>query len=217
MNRDEWLANRLDLGLNEAEVFGIEYVPEGHEARLLVDVQSLLDGGRGDPDPRRVVVMSGVSSVEVWLRRGSSGSEGTVRMDSLEAVAAFFESLSWSGPMYGWAFVDIQDPREEWPDDPSLKLVASPTRAAHTLRWFNECGRDEDGTPVPYLLEGIVFYESIRIDRADGSHLTIDEFAADAKRSWDLLENRAEREAVQLQRQTAATPLSWATTRDMSA
>jgi hypothetical protein len=138
---DQGLIDQLDLALNESTVCGLRYDADLGEARLLIEVEALPEVGPIDRDPRRAVVMSSVESIEVTVRRDRVGGYGpVVPLGSLDDLEQFFAGLSWAHPMYGWEFVDVAVPGPAWQVEPSLRVKPGRGVAAHSLRWFTECG-----------------------------------------------------------------------------
>jgi hypothetical protein len=88
-----------------------------------------------------VVVFSNASSVEVILRADRRDGLGPVQsVESMDALEAFFASLEQADAMYGWAFIDGDDVGDDWNVTPSLRRSTQQEIAAHTFRWFTECG-----------------------------------------------------------------------------
>lgn len=109
----EWgqeLVDQLDLALNESQAGGLRFDADAAEARLLIEVLALPEVGPIDRDPRRVLVLSGVSSIEVILRADRGGALGPVLpLESLDALERFFTSLAQADAMYGWSFIDVEN------------------------------------------------------------------------------------------------------------
>ena len=211
MEWDQGLIDQLDLALNESTVCGLRYDAERREARLLVEVEALPEVGPMDPDPRRVIVMSSVESIEVTVRSDRVDGYGPVLpLGSLDDVEQFFAGLSWAHPMYGWEFVDVTDPGPAWQVEPSLRLRPGGGLAAHSLRWFTECGSaGRTGEPHSYVLQGIVWFAELRIERADGSSLPVERFLADGARWWKGFRAGDSRLSAQGQREAASAALRW--------
>jgi hypothetical protein len=211
----EWgleLADRLDLALNESQVCGLSFDTDAAEARLLVEVLALPETGPLEWDPRRVLVMSGVASIEVILRADLDDRLGPVLpMESLGALEKFFTSLGQADAMYGWKFIDRRDVGEDWDVPASLSAMSSePQAASHTLHWFTECGR-----PGPkqdwerFYLQGVIRFGNLRVERADARLVSLEEFVADGRRWWDAFEGRDSRLSGKAQRQAQAGAASW--------
>ena len=82
--------------------------------------------------------------------------------------------------------------------------------AAHSLRWFTECGSaGGTGEPHSYVLQGIVWFGELRIERADGSRLPVERFAADGARWWKAFGEGDSRLSAQGQREAASAALRW--------
>jgi hypothetical protein len=71
-----------------------------------------------------------------------------------------------------------------------------PGPGSHSLDWISECGRQEDGDPVGYCIEGTVQFEDVEVLRADLTPQPLDQFTADADRYWKALHRRDERLSV---------------------
>jgi len=208
---DQGLIDRLDLALNESTVCGLRYDAERGQARLLVEVEALPEVGSIDRDPRRAIVLSSVESIEVTVRRDRVGGYGPVLpLGSLDDLEQFFAGLSWAHPMYGWEFVDVSDPGPAWRVEPSLRVRHGGGVATHSLRWFTECssagGASEPGS---YVLQGVVWFAELRIERADGSSLPLEGFLADGARWWKAFRQGDSRLSVQGQREAASASLRW--------
>jgi hypothetical protein len=102
-------------------------------------------------------------------RAGQTGYGPVIPLSGLDVVEDFFASLSWSGAMYGWKFLDDPSLTRDWPARPSLTVEVRPGTASHSLSWFNECGRTEGDTSASYLIEGTVTFENLQVMRADAA------------------------------------------------
>lgn len=134
--------------------------------------------------------------MSILLRRDRAGQTGygpVIPLSGLDVVEDFFASLSWSGAMHGWKFLD----------DPSL------TRDWPSLYWFNECGRTEGDTSASYLIEGTVTFENLQVMRADTAPQRLDEFIADGQRQWQAVFGHDERLSVEAQRAAQDGAPSW--------
>ena len=209
----EWgqdLVDQLDLALNESQVCGLSFDAEAAEARLFIEVLSLPEAGPIDRDPRRVLVLVGVSSVEVILRADRDGALGPVLpLESLDALERFFSSLGQADAMYGWSFIDRENADEDWNVPASLTAACSEA-AGHTLHWFTECGRpgpEEDWER--FVVQGVIRFVSLRIEHGGGRPVPLEEFLADARRWWDAFERKDSRLSADAQRQAQARAASW--------
>lgn len=206
------LADGLDLALNEAQVCGLSFDADAAEARLLVEVLALPQAGPADRDPRRALVLSGVASVEVILRADRAGGLGPVLpLESVDALERFFASLGQADAMYGWEFIDRGDAGQSWDVPASLTAMSSePQAAAHTLHWFTECGKpgpDEDWER--FFLQGVIWFGSLRVERANGRPVSLKEFVADGRRWWDAFERRDSRLSADAQLRAQAGAARW--------
>lgn len=205
----EWgqsLIDKLDAALNEASVRGFAF--DGDEARLLLEVLALTEDGRVDPDVRRVIVMSGVGRIDIRLRldEPEPGPGPLIPVPSLDALQRFFDSLTFAHSMYGWAFVDVQDPNQWWSGETSLSVPGSSAATdSHTLLWFTECG---DGTKV-YALGGIVAFTTMSVERANGSPIALQEFADDGARWWKAFSAGDPQVSGQAQQATSQAAQVW--------
>jgi len=216
MGWDPSLIRALNAALNEATVRGIDYIGARDEVRLLVDVCALPAEGPMDADPRRVLVLCEVAVIEVVLRTDRSSERPAygpvIPLANMADVAEFASSLSWMHPMCGWDFIDTEGFRTDFPSTPSLAVRAPALRPAHSLFWFTECGRQEGRASVAYCLEGVVYFQALRVERADGSPVPVVEFAEDGERWWKAFFQHDARVSVQAQREAAEARLSWRTT-----
>jgi hypothetical protein len=108
-----------------------------------------------------------------------------------------------------WNGTDAQPLTRDWPFRPSLTVDIRPGAGAHTLFWFNECGREEDGTGGAYCLEGTVAFEGLAVLRSDATPQPLDVFIADGCRYWEALHGRDERLSVTAQRTAQDGTPSW--------
>lgn len=106
----------VDTALNEADVLGVRLDPSGAWCDLLLHVLALPLAGPTDPDARRVLRLISPARVAVVLREervvpreervSGIGFGPVIPLAGLAAVEEFFASLTWSGSMYGWKFLD---------------------------------------------------------------------------------------------------------------
>lgn len=214
MDLDDATRAAVDVALNEAEVLGLRMDTSDACCDLLLHVCALPDTGPLDRDPRRLLRLTSPSQVDVVLRPdrvGLSGYGPAVPLDGLDQVEAFFGSLSWTGSMYGWKFLDDPAATDDWPTKPSLSLDLRSGAGSHSMYWFNECGRVEDGTQVAYCIEGIVSFEDLAVLRGDGTPQPLTEFIADGARYWEALHSGDERLGIAAQRVAQDTTPSWRT------
>ncbi|MFD8499224.1 hypothetical protein [Amycolatopsis sp. NPDC059657] len=178
----------LNVALNEATVLGLRPRPDGGVA-LLLDVVALPE----TPDSRRVLIMSGVSRVRVLARRENVG-EGygpPIPLVDFDAVEAFFASISQPMSMYGWEFLDSPGLTHDWPPSVSFEVQPSAGPGSHSLYWFNEGGLDSgQGGYTPHCIEGTIEFETLAVTYADGTPLSLADFAAAGKRWWDAFYKR---------------------------
>ena len=142
-------------------------------------------------------------------RAGSAGYGPVIPLADLGAVEDFYASLSWSGSMYGWKFLDDPSLTHDWPAQPSLTVDVCPGAGSHSLYWFNECGRDEGDTNVAYFIEGTVTFEDLEVLRADATPQPLEEFIAEGHRYWEALHSCDARLSVEAQRAAQDGTPSW--------
>lgn len=179
----------LDVALNESTVVGLRTRADGAVV-LLAHVLTLPYDG----DPRRALVFGGVTRNRVLLRRG----EEVLPLADVAAAHAFLSGVQWDGQLCGWAFVDRPDLVADWPATVSLDLGGGP--GAHSLFWFNECGRDG----VSHCVEGVVDFTTFAVERADGTPVPLPDFVDGGRRFWQSL-SASEEAARDAQRMT----ISW--------
>jgi hypothetical protein len=149
--------------------------------------------------------MSAVSSVEIILREDTPEGLGPVLpLASLDEVEALFRTVRWAHSMYGWAFIDITDISDQWLVRPSLVVPGKQSHAAHTLHWFTECGGGEGEDMMAYYLQGAIRFDGLRVERADGTPIPVNEFVAAGDRWWKAFSERDGRLSVQAQKDDAA-------------
>jgi hypothetical protein len=81
MDLTEALVADLNVALNESDPCGLSYDRDACEARFLLEVLALPRDGPVDPDPRRALVLRGVSALCVWLEQESPGGGGPHHCD----------------------------------------------------------------------------------------------------------------------------------------
>jgi hypothetical protein len=201
------LPGDLEMALNEATVAGLRAEPDA-AVSLLLHVLALPEEGPPDPDTRRALVFSGVSRVRVLLRHDEPGEVDygpALPLADLAAVEEFFASLSRTGDLYGWEFLDAPDLVADWPAEVSLDLLLGPAVAGtHSLYWFNECGAPGGS----FCVEGLVEFTDMSARHADGAALAIEDFVADGRRWWQAFRAGDPRVAPAAQRARPAPP-SW--------
>jgi hypothetical protein len=62
--------------------------------------------------------------------------------------------------------------------------------AAHSLFWFTEGRRDDDGL---YCIEGVIDFDDLEVRYADGRDEPVEQFIGDGRRWWDGLFGRGGR------------------------
>jgi hypothetical protein len=212
MEWDRELLHRLDDALNESQVCGLSFDPEAAEARLFLEVLALPETGPIDRDLRRVLILSGVFSSEVILRADRDDALGPVLpLESLDALERFFSSLGQAEAMYGWEFIDRESVGEDWNVPASLTAASiRPQAAGHTLHWFTECGRPgPEGDWERYLLQGVIRFADLRIERADARPVPLEEFVADGRRWWVALRSGDSRLSSDAQQPAQASAAGW--------
>jgi hypothetical protein len=209
---DEGTRDDVDMALNEADVLGLRLEPAGAWCDLLLHVVALPETGPAGPDARRILRLTSPAEVTVVLRamRPAPEQHGPViPLAGLDAVEDFFASLSWSDSMYGWKFLDDPSRAGDWPAQPSLAISPRPGPGSHSLYWFSECGRQEDGDPAGCCIEGTVQFEDLEVLRADLTPQPLDQFTADADRYWKALHRRDEQLSVAAQQAAQTATPSW--------
>jgi hypothetical protein len=209
---DEETRGDVEVALNEADVLGIQLDPSGAWCNLLLHVLTLPEAGPLDPDARRILRLTVPAQLRVLLRADQTGSAGygpVIPLADLDAVEDFFASLNWSGPMYGWKFLDDPSLTHDWPLPPSLTVAVRPGAGPHSLYWFNECGREEGDTNVAYCIEGTVTFQDLEILHADATLQPLNEFIAGGRRHWQALHSRDARLSVEAQRAAQNGTPSW--------
>lgn len=208
---DEETRGHLEVALNEADVLGIRLDPSGAWCDLLLHVLALPETGPIDPDARRILRLAAPAQLRVMLRpeTGTAGYGPVIPLAGLDAVEDFFASLSWSGSMYGWKFLDRPSLTHDWPAQPSLTVAVREGAGSHSLYWFNQCRREEADTSVAYCIEGTVTFEDLEILRADATPQPLDEFIAAGLNFWQALHSRDPRLSVEAQRAAQDGTPSW--------
>lgn len=198
------LTNDLNTSLNEATVVGVDLDPAAATARVLVHVLALPENGPIDHDPRRALTFTDVSNFQVLLRPDPFGGDfgPAIPIQDLDELASLFARLGRFQPMYGWRFLNNLDLTDDWPPEPSLKLRLRPQPAAHSLYWFTECIENDDS----YCLEGIICFDDLQIERADGTPVSVRRFAANGRRWWTGLYGNDPRVSGQAQIATTDGP-----------
>jgi hypothetical protein len=207
---DRQLVTDLNVALDEATVQGVRWGPTTKQVKILLCVLALPECGPADPDPRRMLILSGVDSLQVLLRRDRLGTIDygpPICLPDQQALDDFFTSLAFSDSMYGGKALDDPSPTDDWPARPSLVLRFRAESGPHSFYWFTDCGREEPGGTVLYRLEGLVRFTSLAIERADGSRINAREFADAGQRWWTARCGDDPRVSARAQRELGA--LSW--------
>jgi hypothetical protein len=193
----------LNQALNEATVAGLRLRPDGTVV-VLLHVLALPEHGPVDPDTRRALILSGVSTARVLLRRERPADSlrygPAIPLRDFDAVEEFFASIAVSGSMYGWKFLDGPDLTEDWPTVISLEHTREPAAAAHSLHWFNECGLPALDGYLSHCIEGVVDFTDLAVERFDGSPIPVEEFIAAGTHWWRALFRADPRLSVKAQR-----------------
>lgn len=212
MQWDDETRRAAEVALNEADVLGVRLEPSGAWCELFLHVLALPENGPLDPDARRILRLMSPAQVRILLRADRTASSGygpVIPLAGLDAAEDFFASLSWSGSMYGWQFLDDPSLTHDWPAQPSLTIDIRSGAGSHSLFWFNECGRDEGSTKVAYCIEGNVTFEDLEVLRADATPQPLDEFISEGHRYWQALHSHDERLSVAAQRTAQDGTPSW--------
>lgn len=212
MQRGDERRAGIDVALNEADVLGVRLDQAGAWCDLFLHVLALPEAGPLDRDARRILRLTMPGQVRVLLRPDRVEPDGygpVIPLSGLDAVEDFFASLSWSGAMYGWKFLDDPSLTRDWPARPSLTVQIRPGQAPHSLYWFNECGRTEADASAAYCIEGTVTFQDLEVMRADASPQQLDEFIADGQRHWQALHHRDPRLSVEAQQSAQDGTPSW--------
>ena len=200
----------MDTALNESEVLGVRLEPSGGWCDLLLHVLALPEAAPIDPDARRILRLTSPAQVKILLRTDLMDGYGPViPLGGLDAIEEFFASLSWSGSIYGWKFLDAPSLTNDWPAETSLTVDIRPSTALHSLYWFNECGRHEGETTVGYCIEGTVTFESLEVLRADATPQPLHEFISEGQNYWRALHRSDQRLSGQAQRASQSGTPSW--------
>jgi hypothetical protein len=150
-------------------------------------VKAADDRGLPDPDPIRVLTFGQARTLRVLLRPhwvGRLHHGRTIPLADQRALASFLGSLTFAGPMHGGRALDDPSPTDDWPATPSLAVTWATGPAPHCFYWFTECGREEPGGLVGYLLEGAVRFGDLSVARDDGTPVPVTELAAAGLRWW---------------------------------
>lgn len=133
-----------------------------------------------------------------------------VPLVDVEAADRWLASMTYVESMYGWCFVDTEAFRGGWPDTPSLVVQTRRARGhrSHSLYWFAECN-DGHQPPGRYLIEGVVYFDYLHVERADGTHITAQAFADDGTRWWQAFRAGEDRVNVAAQRQAGSSTPRW--------
>lgn len=209
---DEEMRVAVEVALNEADVLGVRLGACGAWCDVLLHVVALPAGGPLGPDARRILRLAWPAQLRVVLRADRPGQGGygpVIPLAGLGAVEAFFASLSWSGSMYGWKFLDDPSLTHDWPARPSLAVDVRPGGGSHSLYWFSECGREEGGTTVAYCIEGTVTFEDLEVLRAGAAPQPLEEFIAEGHRYWEALHRGDARLSAAAQRAAQDGTPSW--------
>ena len=201
---DPPLITDLNVALDEAVVQGVRIDRPAGQVRVLLQVLTLPAEGPADPDPRRAVILTGVSQSRVLLRRDRTGAipfGPPIPLADQQALDDFFASLTFADATHGGRMLDDPSPTDDWPATPSLVVPFPAQPADHYLHWFTECGREEPGGTIGYHLEGLIQFDTLAIERADSTPVGIRDFAAAGRRWWIARHNNDPRVSARAQRQ----------------
>jgi hypothetical protein len=169
----------IGIALNEADWVTADVDASGSVVRLGFDVLSLPERGPMPEDPRRLLVLTGVSRVVASHRDGGwdDASAPTLPLEprGLTGVIAEFGHL----PVYGWDFVNAGDgPFDRWKDRVSFDLRCE-AAGGHTMDLFQENGRR--------ILDLRVWFDSLDVLDGHGQPIALTEFISGGVRWWDAL------------------------------
>jgi hypothetical protein len=148
---------------------------------VLLTVLARDDDGRETADPRRTLVLSGVSRVAVSCRAPVAGRQGDDEVLPLD-VEGLRELLrrSGGGPIYGWEFIDADMPSwAHWRDRLSLDLRPGGA-GGHHLDLF----QDLQGKAA---LDLRVWFSDLAVLDSNGHRLALDAFIAAGARWWEAM------------------------------
>jgi hypothetical protein len=148
---------------------------------VLLTVLARDEDGRETADPRRTLVLSGVSRVAASCRVPSVEPHGEDELLPLD-VEGLRELLrrSGGGPIYGWEFIDADRPSwAQWRDRLSLDLRPGGA-GGHHLDLFQEL----QGKAV---LDLRVWFTDLAVLDSDGTLLAVDTFIAAGARWWEAM------------------------------
>ena len=153
---------------------------DGDAVTVLLTVLARDETGRETADPRRTLVLAGVSRVAASCRVPATdgGADEVVDLDP-EGLRELLRR-SGGGPIYGWKFIDA-DPRAwvEWREQLSLDLRLG-GRGGHCLDLF----QDLHGKAV---LDVRVWFADLAVLGSDRSPLGVEAFIAAGARWWEAM------------------------------
>jgi hypothetical protein len=209
MDSAEGLLERLEVALNEADAVGVRTGPTPGTVDVLLHVLALPIEGPVNPDLRRVLRLSGVGDVAFLLRRDTPDGYGpTLSLETLDAVEAFFESLSHQDAMYGWRFFDEPSLTKNWPSDVSLRMTLGGS-SGHIFYWFTECRCGTGDEAEGYMFEGTIAFDQLRVFLADGAEVDPEDFAKAGERWWEGFHHGDPRVGGDAQQETATQAPRW--------
>lgn len=210
MNWSQRTVEVLDYGLNESQVCAVRYEPSTANALIFVELSGHPEDGPAGPiysDRRRVLRLSGVTSLEFRLRFDSDTDARPCPLASLDEVEDLLANSWIIETMYGWKFVDIADPVERIRQPPDFEVGPGPSRHGHSLDWSAGLIVQEDSSRLD--LNGTCYFEDLTIERADGTVEPLDVFDANAVEDWKTVFEPERRIDVDVARAAGSTYRHW--------
>ncbi len=148
---------------------------------MLLTVLARDASGRETADPRRTLVLTGVSRLAASCRVQPTEGAGEAELIPLD-VAGLRELLrrSGGGPIYGWEFIDAEWPSwADWRERLSIDLRLG-GGGGHHLDLFQELhGKAQ--------LDLRVWFADLAVLGSDGHRLGVEAFVSEGARWWEAM------------------------------
>lgn len=180
---DRATADGICVALNEASLLGVEYDPERHLVATTCSVLTLANDVDPAPcDPRRQIVLTDVGRIAAALRDGAwNDYEAPTIPFQVSELLAVVQSFG-AQPLYGWEFVNTDDPNfANWQDRLSLDVRPPGGSMENRLSLFQE------GAAKPRHLDLWIWFSEMHVRDAQGGVIPMEDFIAGGQRWWNAL------------------------------
>lgn len=178
----------LNVALNEATLLGVEFDPGERVAGVTLDVLALPPDAPERDDGRVLLVLEPVGGIAASLRHGT-WDERSARVErfGVDEIHGIVAQVA-GNPIYGWEFFDAPAKSfRTWSDRLSLDWHSDlPDGRNHSLDLFQEADSH---------LDLRIWFDGLRIVRADGTEVPLETFVSEGRRWWDAFHRHDPRTA----------------------